>query len=96
MDNATLSPVVGLIVALATNYLRSAPWFTVVEEGDKKKAKALAGVLAAVASLVASYGTGNLDEANVGSLANYGVGFIQTLGMSSLFHHWFLKGGNKT
>lgn len=81
----------GIVVPLLTQWLKSAKWFSFVQEDQGGRVKALAAVLSAVAALLVSWQSGQLQQMDVQTVLEAGNGFVQTLGMSALIHHWFIK-----
>lgn len=80
----------GIVVSLLTKYLVEAKWFPWVSEENAPRIRALAALLSAISACIVAWESKNLSSDNFMDVINTAVIFVNTLGISTLFHHWFI------
>lgn len=83
--------VLGVIVSLVTRFIVLSPRFPWIDEQHVGKIKAVAALLSAMSGLLVAASNKELQENDVMLLVDAAVVAVNTLGISALIHHWFIK-----
>lgn len=97
MDNNVIvstAPGLGILVAIITRYIVCSPKFPWVKPEQRPRVQAIAAFLSAVAAVMTAWQSHSIGESEVLTLLTTAQLMIETLGISALFHHWFLKPSN--